>query len=298
MRPFIESWLGRHLPKQYCAFKGTRTMIEHTMTRAVDAVGSEKIVTVIGSGHWRHLDEPRRLEIPGRIVEQPENRETGPGLFLGLSRVMASDPEALVAVLPSDHYVSSRRRLATHLRRAFALAGRLSESIVLLGVRPDRPETDYGWIETGGPCWDLPWPARPVARFHEKPHPQAAENMMRWGFLWNTMVMVGRVRAFWELGKRNHPAMMERFEALRASLAQARGAGEEDPELLAELYRGMPAVNFSKDLLEKEPGACVSLPLEGLEWCDWGRPERVLETLSKLGQTPAFPAGLIPAPRG
>ncbi len=141
MRPFIESWLGRHLPKQYCAFKGTRTMIEHTMTRAVDAVGAEKIVTVIGSGHWRHLDEPRRLEVPGRIVEQPENRETGPGLFLGLSWVMAADPEALVAVLPSDHYVSSRRRFATHLRRAFALAGRLPENIVLLGVRPDRPET-------------------------------------------------------------------------------------------------------------------------------------------------------------
>ena len=159
MRPFIESWLGRHLPKQYCAFKGTRTMIEHTMTRAVDAVGSEKIVTVIGSGHWRHLDEPRRLQIPGRIVEQPENRDTGPGLFLGLSRGMAADPDALVAVLPSDHYF-----LAAALARTCARPSRSPDAFrraSSLGVRPDRPETDYGWIETGGPCWTCPGPLSP-----------------------------------------------------------------------------------------------------------------------------------------
>src|SRR5687768_4764508 len=85
---------GEHRPKQYCAFLGQRTMFEHTLDRAVGMVGPERVVTVIGRGHWRYLQG--RPGLVGYMVEQPRACDTAPGVFLPLAYVLAFDPEATV----------------------------------------------------------------------------------------------------------------------------------------------------------------------------------------------------------
>ncbi len=283
MSPFVTSWLGRHRPKQYCAFTGGKTMLEHTMERALDAADSTRVLTVIGRGHWQFIDEPRRLELPGRIIEQPDNRDTAPGLYLPLAQVMAQDPAALVAVLPSDHFVSTRSAFAGELDRAFALASRAGERVVLLAARPDRAETEYGWIETGAPVSPLAIPARGVKRFHEKPGSEDARRFHARGWLWNTMIMVGRAEVFWEMGRRARPRMMARFDAIRDALEWGNAGA-----FIAEAYAGMESVNFSRDILESRPQDAAALPMTGVQWCDWGRPERIAQTLRGLGKPAGF----------
>lgn len=285
MEPFIQSWLGEPRPKQYCAFTGERTMLEHTMERAAAAAGSTRVVTVIGNGHWRWIDEPRRLFVPGRIVEQPENRGTGVGLLLGLAHILAEDPEADVLVLPSDHFVHSSPRFLDYAAAAVDLANLQEESLVMMAARPDRAETEYGWIEPRGRMISGRYPgARGVARMLEKPGQARAKAMYEEGCLWNTMVLAFRGRNFWKLFKKLHPGAVGRFEPLLA----ARG-GRVDGEALAALYRDMPEVDLSRDVLQRVPARSLVLPMEGVLWCDWGRPERVMATVDELGLSANYP---------
>lgn len=256
-------------------------MLEHTLDRAAAAVGEERVLTVTNSGHRRYLESPRRIELPGRLVVQPRRCDTGPGVFLPLTSVMARDPEAVVAIMPSDHFIHPGGRFQAVLDEAFQLAESLPGQLVLLAAAPDAPEPDYGWIAPGA---RLPGgKAFVVGRFKEKPRPEDAGRFFERGWMWNTMIIVARAAALWEHARDLHPEMMARFQALKGWIGLA-----EEREAIDLAYRGMPDVNLSRDLLEPLAGWTVALPMTGLRWSDWGRPERVEQTLAAIGQKGAF----------
>jgi mannose-1-phosphate guanylyltransferase len=286
MESFIRRWLGYPRPKQYCAFSGRRTMLEHTLERAQRTVSPSRIVTVINSDHRRYVEEPRRLEVPGLIIEQPRRCDTGPGVFLPLTHVMAQDPEALVAIMPSDHFIHPREKFSALLNEAYYLSADLPEQIVLLSARPDSAESDYGWISPGKTLSGRG--AVLVERFKEKPQAAEAVELHRRGGLWNTMIMVARVSALWDIARRSHPAMIARFDALRPWMGRP-----EQQEAVAVAYRNMECVNFSRDIVEPAAGRMVALPMDGIHWSDWGRPQRIAETLGKIGKKQSFPAELV-----
>jgi mannose-1-phosphate guanylyltransferase len=287
MRPVIERWLGKPRPKQYCAFSGGRTMLEHTMDRALMLAPAERIVTVTGPGHRFHLaDHPA---LPGLVLEQPENRETAPGLYLPLAHVLRADPDALVLVMPSDHFVRPKERFALEARRALAAARRNPGKVVLLAALPSRAEPDYGWVEPEEPVLgeDAAWT---VGRFREKPSPETAAILQKQGLLWNTMILAARARTLWNLAARLRPEMMGLMEGVKASIGTGREAWA-----LQEAYRRLPSVNFSRDVLERDPRSTILVPLTGVAWCDWGRPERVVETLSAMGRPDPFGEAVVTA---
>lgn len=286
MEAFIRRWLGHPRPKQYCSFAGGRTMLEHTYNRALDVVAPERVVTVINADHRRYLEEPRAISAPGRVVEQPRRCDTGAGVYLPLTHVMARDPEALVAIMPSDHFIHPRERFAELLDEAYGLASYLPGQIVLLSARPEGPEADYGWISPG-----LPLAGRRaflVEKFKEKPAAAEAAALHRRGGLWNTMIMVARVSALWEIARELQPAMLGRFDALRPWIG-----GPEEAEATAQAYRDMESVNFSRDIVERAADWTVALPMDGVHWSDWGRPQRIAETLAKIGKTQSFPPEMV-----
>ena len=289
MEAFIRRWLGHPRPKQYCAFSGQRTMLEHTLDRALGVVASSRIVTVINSDHCRFVEEPRPLDVPGRIIEQPRRCDTGPGVFLPLTHVMAQDSEALVAIMPSDHFIHPREKFSALLNEAYSLAADLPEQVVLLSARPDSAESDYGWISPGKA---LPGRgAMLVEKFKEKPQSSEAAELHVRGGLWNTMIMVARVSAFWDIARRSQPAMVARFDALRPSMGRAG-----QTEAVAAAYRAMEPVNFSRDIVEPAAGRMVDMPMDGVHWSDWGRPQRIAETLAKIGKKQSFPAEIVEEP--
>jgi len=296
MRPFTEARYGHHRPKQYCAFTSGKSMIEHTFDRALDSAAPERVVTILGHGHARYLRAPRRIDIPGQIIEQPENMDTGPGVFLPLAKVLSQDPDALVAIFPSDHFIYPRHRFQAVVEDAFRLVRSHPTQIILLAATPDRPESDYGWI-CAGPTFHEGG-ARLVTRFQEKPGMLAAERLYRGGSLWNTMIVVAKAAALWDLAWEVQPEMIACLEELKGRMNRA---GE--PEAIAQAYRGLRPVNFSRDFLEKVSHRTVALPMRDVNWCDWGRPERVMKTLEYLGyggdshpSKPARPGPMLAVP--
>jgi mannose-1-phosphate guanylyltransferase len=144
LRLLTERWLGIHRPKQYCAFVGRRSMLQHTLDRAVRLSGADRTLVVVAKQHapdvWQHLDKVHWQQ----TLLQPRNCGTAPGIFLPLAHICARDPEAIVVILPSDHFVFPEDAFQVALRRVALAACRLPDKLVLLGACADRPETKYG----------------------------------------------------------------------------------------------------------------------------------------------------------
>ena len=292
MRPFISRWLGEDRPKQYCTFVGTRSMLQHTWDRALEVATPDRVVTIVGRGHLRYLGDAFQ-EVPGPLLQQPRDCGTAPGVFLPATLIAARDPHATILVLPADHFVHPEERFVAVAREACRAARERSGSLVLLGVPADEPETDFGWILPSHRC--APGRLAPVARFEEKPDRERALRFLDHGGMWNTMVMAVRVSTLWKLGERTLPAMMRPFRELRRELAHPEGElpAVRVSEAVERAYRRMPVADFSRDLVQRCPEASLVMPLDGVAWSDWGRPERVASTLERLGKAPVFasPAG-------
>ena len=292
VRSLIHRWLGRPKPKQYCAFVGTRSMFQHTLDRAARLTPRDHIVTVVAR---RHRDEVL-AQLDGRsggtILFQPDNRDTAAGLFLPLTYIRARATQATVLLYPSDHFVYPEDRFLEVVRRAARIAESRSDRVVLLGVAPDRLELDYGWIRPGQSIADPPGePVKTVRSFLEKPDAAEADAALRAGALWNTLVFAANADLLWTLGWQCLPNMMPLFERLSLAIG---GPGEG--RVLDEIYRNMPAKNFSSDLLQHVPEHLALIELSGVLWSDWGKPSRIAESLRRIDRRPAFPLSCLDRP--
>ncbi|MEO6112068.1 MAG: sugar phosphate nucleotidyltransferase [Nitrospiraceae bacterium] len=292
MRSLVYRWRGRPTPKQYCTFVGTRSMFQHTLDRAIRLAPPDRMVTVVAHSHRR--DALAQLDGRGSstILFQPANRDTAAGVFLPLTYIRARAPQATVVLYPSDHFVYPEDRFLDAVQRAVRIAESEPDRVVMLGVAPDRLELDYGWIQPGQSFADLPGePVQAVRSFLEKPDAAQADAALRAGALWNTLVFAAKVDLLWTLGWQCLPDMMPLFERL----SQAIG-GPEEGRALEAIYRDMPAKNFSSDLLQRVPEKLAVVELTGVLWSDWGKPERITETLRRIDRRPAFPLECLGRP--
>ena len=285
IRPLVQAWLGQYRPKQYCTFVGTRSMFQHTLHRAAKLTPSDRMVTVVAQEHgilpWTQFDG-----IPGiQILPQPRNRDTAAGIFLPLAYIRTRDPEATVILYPSDHFVYPEDRFLEVIQYAVQTAQQPPWRLVLLGVEPECLELEYGWIQPGHTIDQSSVShVRAVQAFLEKPDSIQASRARDAGAVWNTLILTAKLQKLWELGWLCFPEIMPLFERL----CEAIGGPEEDKTLNA-IYRIMPAENFSSGLLNRVPEQIAMIPLTGVLWSDWGKPERIAETLRKIGKQPAFP---------
>lgn len=285
MRDLILRWIGRPIPKQYCAFTGTRSMLQHTIQRAEMLSSRERQLIVIGETHKREAELQFAHRWPKGVILQPSNRDTLPGIFLPLTHVYARDAKATVAIYPSDHFIYPEKSFAQVMARAVRAIEEMTHMLLLIGVPADSLELDYGWICPGRQVWASgEHSVLSVKQFLEKPSDAGAVAAMACGGMWNTLIIVAKVQTLWDLGCSYFPSIMRHFERLLNMIGTSR-----EKSTLESIYELMPARNFSSDLLTQAIDQIGVLPMKGVLWSDWGRMERVLETLHHLGKKPNFP---------
>lgn len=278
-RPFIERWLGHPKPKQYCAFSGDRSLFQHTVDRA-DALGPANLrLSVVARHHVEEASRQLRGRPEGLVLVQPANRGTAIGTLYALARIRASTSSGLVVVYPSDHFAFPEGGFLRAVEQAVAAAREHPGKLALLGARPEGPEPDYGWIRPG----PGDGPLRAVTSFEEKPPREACDALLAEGALWNTMVFAGSIEAFWAVASRALPDETALF-SLYWDAVETPWEGE----VLERLYEQLPSRDLSKDVLQVVPRRLLVLPLEGVVWSDWGRPERIALSLRRVGAEPAF----------
>jgi mannose-1-phosphate guanylyltransferase len=275
--PLTRRIAGDERPKQFCRILGPETVLDETRRRCALAIPPEQTIAVVTRSHERFY-APLLADVPPRcVVVQPENRGTAPAILYGLLRISAVGPMDAVAVFPSDHYVSDDDGFMAHVQAAFSAVDARPDLVVLLGIAPESPEVEYGWIEPAEPI-PAPEPAAlyRVRRFWEKPSPVRARMLLARGCLWNTFVMVARVPALLTMIRRAMPGLYYSFAPVGPMIDTLL-----EGEAVRTLYSQIPSTNFSRQALAGHPANLVVLPVSGVGWSDLGNPRRVMATLAR-----------------
>jgi len=277
---YVKRRFGVAIPKQYCRLLGNRSMLEHTLERLNKLTPASRTLTVIGAHHADHA-LPQLAGKSDHVVRQPGARDTGMALYLALAMIKRWTPNAIVTITPTDHYVAPSAKYIEQVRLARQVASRLRDTVVILGVRPSEPDPDLGYLVRGACLTEVP-EVRRLTAFVEKPSVTGALALNAQGALWNTMVTCASVDALWSLGQATEPQLLDILD----SLVPLIGTEDED-DAIEHIYRAYLPVSFSRDMLERAPERLAAMELEGVEWSDWGKPERI-ETVLALRRARAL----------
>ncbi|MDX2437202.1 MAG: sugar phosphate nucleotidyltransferase [Acidobacteriota bacterium] len=270
---------GEPAPKQYSSIDGSTTLLGTTLKRAKKISPPERIVPIVAAQHHRWW-VPELTEIPPEnVIVQPENRGTAAGILLPLLWITQHDPDAVLVILPSDHGVASEHALQSAIIDATVRAGRTGAGLVLLGVKPERPETGYGWIvPRADECGRL----ETIASFREKPDAAAAALLFDQGALLNSFILISEGRFLLDLFESRLPQLWHAFQPVVKERWDPSVAEAE----LACLYRSVPMLDFSKDLLEQAAEKLWVYPVPACGWLDLGTPERLTRHLADQTRSP------------
>lgn len=255
-------------------------MLEHTLERLNKITPASRTFTVIGANHGEHAF-PQLVGKSDHVFRQPSARDTGLALYTALAYIKRWAPNAIVTITPTDHYVAPSARYIEQVRKAQSVARQLRDSVVILGARPTEPDPDLGYLTLGEQLTEVPC-VRRLTKFIEKPNVNAAQGMIAAGALWNTMVTCGSIDALWELGRATEPELLDILD----SFVPLVGTKDED-DAVDYIYTSQLPVSFSRDMLERAPQRLAAMELDGVEWSDWGKPERI-ETVLALRRARAL----------
>lgn len=284
LRPLTLRVCGDGRPKQYAALVGSRSMLGQTLDRVARAIPPSQTVVMTLRSHASYMAAEFACAPPVRVLAQPEDRGTAAGVLFPAHWIHRQDPEATVAVFPSDHFILEEAAFMGHVQEVAAFVSRHPRWLVLFGAQPTDPQTEYGWIEPGGPLAGIPGDTiLRVRRFWEKPSQETARACMARGCLWNTFVFVTKVATLIEAGRHFLPALSDRL----VHIAPFAGTDYE-PWAVQQAYALAPEANFSRAILEPCPPFLAVSRLPALTWSDWGTPERVLQSIRRAGLSPAW----------
>jgi mannose-1-phosphate guanylyltransferase len=182
--------------KQLLALDGKQTMIQQTVARLTPMAKPSRF-WIIANDDLRSAIQRQLPKLPPKqIIAEPAGRNTAPAIGLAAFLLLRQDPEAVLGIFPSDHVIAEPAKYRATLNAAIELAS-TADSIVVLGIRPTRPETGYGYIEAApqqaeatDPQEDLPVHTR---RFTEKPDLATATKFLQAGnYFWNSGMFVWR----------------------------------------------------------------------------------------------------------
>ena len=270
---------GEPRPKQYATLVGDRSMLRHTLDRVALRIPGERTFVVSMRGQWKYLEGELTGSPPPRVVLQPRDRGTAAATLLAAYAVHWHDPDAVVALFPSDHFIPEPALFMDRVSEAASFANRDPRWIVLLGAPATEPETEYGWIEPGrmlactrvGPVWR-------VRRFVEKPPAPMARALLTDGGLWNTLVLVAKASTLKEAGRQ----LLSGLHTQLVVAAPLVGTPAEGAAL-RRAYAAVPDADFSGGVLEQCPSILAVVPLTGVSWCDFGSPRRIMHAARRGG---------------
>ncbi|MBW3599140.1 MAG: mannose-1-phosphate guanylyltransferase [Planctomycetes bacterium] len=212
-------------PKQLLRLAGSETMIRATVNRAGELAPASRIRIITS----RALAEPIREELPelppAAVIAEPCRRDTAPCIGLAAQLLLQEDPDAVMAVMPSDHIIQATEKFQAALKYAAALIEKQPRRLVTFGIRPTYPAETFGYIERGEPlsgAADDP-PTFRVQMFREKPNAAAAREYLESGrFLWNSGIFVWRADTIDAALAKLEPAMHAHLAAI------GRAAGDDE----------------------------------------------------------------------
>jgi mannose-1-phosphate guanylyltransferase len=275
-------------PKQLLNIIGETTMLEQTVARLRPLIPPDRIWSVTNAEQAAALRKQLPISSRKRVLTEPIGRNTAAAIALAAIHVRhAAKGDALMAVLPADHFIAQPERYRGIVRSALDVA-REPGHMVVLGIPPTRPETGFGYIERMNPPIKAgKFDVFPVKRFTEKPELAAAKEYIASGmFQWNAGMFFWRVSTFLDALREFLPATHAAIELLSKHI----GKSSYNPQV-KKIYPRLENISVDYAILEgatktKQNDAAGSqsvfvIPGE-FGWSDIGSWAAVYELLAKL----------------
>jgi mannose-1-phosphate guanylyltransferase/mannose-6-phosphate isomerase len=257
--------LSRELsPKQILHLFGQDSLIRQAIYRLLGLVAESNIYIVTGERLFDEIRNHLLAEYPPlkdvQYILEPAARNTAPAVALAAWRIVKEDPQAVLGVFPSDHYILTPEPLLEAIRQAYAVARQ--GYLVTFGLQPERPETGYGYIEQGKVLQDG-LGAYQAARFIEKPDRDTAEQLVASGrYLWNSGMFVFQAATLLEEFRNYLPEVIPVLESLDSF------SEDEHRRFARETFCRLPSISLDHGIMEKSSKVAV-IPLS-IEWKDVG----------------------------
>ena len=207
--------------KQLLALDGKHTMIQQTVAR-LRPLAPAKRFWVITNDDLRPATLKQLPKLPkAQVLAEPAARNTAPAIGLAAFLLLRENPEAVIGMFPSDHVIADHKHYRDTLQRGAEIAA-AGENIVVLGIRPTRPETGYGYIE-GGSTFE--GAALRVRRFTEKPDAETAAAFVAAGnYFWNSGMFLSSARTLVNALREHLPNTAALLEEIAAAFGTRRFA--------------------------------------------------------------------------
>lgn len=253
----------RAQPKQFLSLLGERSMLQDTIDRIAEIIPTERTFAVAPPEHRALIHEQLPELRADHVVVEPYPRGNAAAIGLAMAALQAFDPEAVVAVLPSDHVVEKRAKFREVLLAATAAAEQ--GHLVTLGIAPEWPDTGFGYIEAGERLEvAAAVPVHAVKRFIEKPKKDAAERMLAaGGHYWNAGMFVWRVADILAAYRAHLPGTARALDALTDAIGSPRYES-----VLAEVWEETDRTTIDYGVLERATNVAV-VPAD-IGWHDVG----------------------------
>jgi mannose-1-phosphate guanylyltransferase len=253
--------------KQLLALDGMQTMIQQTIARLLP-LAKPKQFWIITNEDLRPAIATQVSKLPkAQILAEPVGRNTAPAIGLAAFMLLPENPEAVIGMFPSDHVIGDEKRYREALLRGIKIAAS-GANIVVLGVRPTRAETGYGYIEAGGAYQGE---ALRVRRFTEKPDAKKADEFVAAGnYFWNSGMFLWSARTLADALREHLPPTATILEQIAATYGTRKFAAT-----FRKLYPKCENISVDYAVLEprsakgEEAGNIFCLPAD-FGWNDLG----------------------------
>ena len=208
--------------KQLLALDGKQTMIQQTVARLLPLAPAKKFWIITNEDLRSAIAKQLPRISQTQILAEPVGRNTAPAIGLAAFLLLRERPEAVIGMFPSDHVIADEKRYRETLERGIELAA-AGPNIVVLGIRPNRAETGYGYIEAGG-LYQAD--ALHVRRFTEKPNAEtAAEFVAAGNYFWNSGMFLWSAQTLTDALPEHLPKTAALLEEIAATYGTSKFAG-------------------------------------------------------------------------
>ncbi|MCX6253208.1 MAG: mannose-1-phosphate guanylyltransferase [Bacteroidia bacterium] len=254
----------REKPKQFLDILGREeTLIQQTFRRFKETCKEENIFVVTNADHKNLVIEQLGID-PSRVLGEPFRRNTAPCLAYGTFRILKENPDAVIAVTPSDHLIVKEDKFCDVLKSCFDFATG-NDALITLGIKPDRPETGYGYIQA-----DQKKPVKgyenllKVKTFTEKPDIDLAKVFLESGdFYWNSGIFIWNIKSILSAFEKYMPDTFSVFDEGRNIFGT-----KQEKSFIGKTYTECRNISIDYGIMEKADNVYVMCTDIG--WSDLG----------------------------
>ncbi len=251
-------------PKQFLDILGNgETLLQQTFRRFRSICRKENIYIVTSAEHKDIVAEQLEIDV-ANILGEPFRRNTAPCLAYGTFRILKENPDAVIAVTPADHLIIKEDKFVEVIKKSFEFAEK-NNALLTLGIKPDRPETGYGYIQADrkksvAGLNNL----MKVKTFTEKPGIELAKVFLESGdFYWNSGIFIWNIKSILSAFEKHLPEMFSAFEEGRESFGT-----KLEKKFIGNTYAQCRSISIDYGIMEKADNVYVMCTDIG--WSDLG----------------------------